>query len=262
MDFITSRENKKVKDFVKLAKSKSYRDQTKCFAVEGVKLILEAFQSHVPLEMVFITNSCFEKNKELLQKLFQTDCGVIITDEISDKMTQQSSPQGIYAICKKLDNPLCTDTIYHSGKFLMLCDLQDSGNVGTIIRTAEAVGINGVIITKNSCDIYSLKTLRGSMGAIFRMPILTVESEIAFLTNMAKNNVKTYASVLDEGAEVLSDITFANPAILLIGNEGNGLSNEVKKLCNSLITIKMLGNAESLNASMAACILMWEMVKN
>lgn len=261
METITSKDNRWIKQYTKLSSSKSYRDKSCLFVIESVKLILEAFNSNQSFEMVFVTQACYEKYLHELEKLFQSVRFSIITEEISKKLTSQNTPQGIFAICKKLDKKLSIDKIYSSGKYLMLVDLQDTGNVGTIIRTAEAIGIDGIIVTSKSCDIYNPKVIRGSMGSIFRMNFMIIDDEKSFVSKLSDNDVKTYASVVDSNATSLSDAHFKNPSVLLIGNEGNGLSNEIKSICSEKITIKMAGNTESLNASIAACILMWEMVK-
>lgn len=261
MEQITSKENRWVKEYIKLSSSKSYRQEKQKFVVESVKLVKEAFENNVSLEMVFVTLECMDKKQYELEKLFQTQHCVIISKEIEKKLSQAKSSQGIFAICSNIDNKLYNDKIYHSGKYVMLVNLQDAGNVGTIIRTAEAVGMDGVIITKSTCDFLNPKVIRGSMGSVFRMPILIIENEFEFLKTLKTYNVKTYASVLDKNAIKLSDVNFSSPFVLLIGNEGNGLDNEVISLCSEKITIKMNGNAESLNASMAAGFLMYEATK-
>lgn len=261
MEEISSRDNKLIKEYTKLSSSKSYRDKQMLYTLEGVKLAVEAFNNKQELEVVFVTQLCYEKHQSELEKLFQTVRLYIITEEISKKLTEQNSPQGIYVICKKVDKNLSLDKIYSSGRYIMLVDLQDSGNVGTIIRTAEAMGIDGIITTAKSCDIYNPKVIRGSMGSIFRMEFLNVTDTTEFISCLTQNNVKTYASVLDSDAVSLEQVNFSKPCVMLIGNEGNGLTGEVKALCSQRVTIKMSGNTESLNASMAACILMWEMTK-
>ncbi len=260
MDQITSKDNKFVKEYVKLSSSKSYRQEKGMFVVESVKLIQEAFENGVKLEMVFVTATCFAKKAQELEKLFQTQKCFEISPEIEKKISQAKSSQGIFAICRVVDNSLKTDTIYHNGKYVMLVDLQDVGNVGSIIRTAEAVGIDGIVLTKSTCDLLNPKVIRGSMGSIFRVPTLIIEDEISFLSELNAKGVTTYASVLDNDAKELSTVSFGNPCVLLIGNEGNGLSADVSNICSEKITIKMNGKAESLNASMAACILMYEAI--
>lgn len=214
-------------------------------------------------EMVFVTQACYDKHLLELEKLFQPSsmCLNIISDEVSKKMSEQTSPQGIYAICKKLDKMLSVDKIYNKGKYIMLVNLQDCGNVGTIIRTAEAVGVEGIIMTSKSCDIYNPKVIRGSMGSVFRMKFLIEEDCETLLSKLSENGVSSYASVVSNEATSLHDVAFKNPSVLLIGNEGKGLDEVFQNLCSEKITIKMSGKTESLNASMAACILMWEMTK-
>ncbi len=259
MEQITSKDNKWIKEYAKLSTSKSYRDKQSLFVVESVKLIAEAFNNNQCFEMVFVTQTCFEKHSHELEKLFQSVKCYIIAEEISKKITGLNTPQGIYAICQKHDKQLTIDKVYCDGKYVMLVDLQDTGNVGTIIRTAEALGINGIIMTNKSCDIYNPKVIRGSMGSVFRMDFMITDEPNVFLTNLKNNNVKTYASVIDTTATSLEKVEFTSPSVLLIGNEGNGLTTEIQSLCEEKITINMAGNTESLNASMAACILMWEM---
>ncbi|MFZ2539214.1 MAG: RNA methyltransferase [Oscillospiraceae bacterium] len=261
MEQITSKDNRWIKEYGKLSSSKSYRDKQSLFVVESVKLIVEAFNNNQCFEMVFVTQTCFEKYSHELEKLFQLVQCYIITEEISKKITGLNSPQGIYGVCQKCDKQLAIDKIYSDGKYIMLVDLQDTGNVGAIIRTAEALGINGIIMTNKSCDIYNPKVIRGSMGSVFRMEFMITDEPNALLTNFKHNNVKTYASIIHTEATSLPNVKFTSPSVLLIGNEGNGLTTEMQALCSEKITINMAGNAESLNASMAACILMWEMTK-
>lgn len=261
MEQITSKDNRWIKEYVKLSSSKSYRDKQALFAVESVKLIAEAWNNAQSFEMVFVTQTCFEKYAHELEKLFQSVKYSIITEEISKKMTEVHSPQGIYAICQKQEKQLTLDEICQSGKYILLVDLQDTGNVGSIIRTAEAVGIDGVIMTAKSCDLYNPKVIRGSMGSVFRTRFMITEDCEALLKILQAKHVTTYASVVGQSAVSLQQVKFEDTAVLLIGNEGNGLDLSVQALCSEKITIEMAGNTESLNASMAACILMWEMTK-
>jgi len=261
LENITSRDNRLVKEFVKISGSKRYRDENGVFALEGLKLIKEAFENNVEIEIVFVTLNCYEKNIKALEKLFQNTRFYIISNEIERKMSNAKTPQGIFATCLRLDKGLLFDKIENKGKYIMLVDLQDAGNVGTIIRTAEAMGIDGIIATKSVCDIYSPKVIRGSMGSSLRMPMFFVEDELEFLAMLKENGVKTYATGVDENSKNLSEIQFSQSCVLLIGNEGNGLPIEIINQCSDMVTISMRGKAESLNASMAACILMWEMLK-
>lgn len=262
MEKLTSRENKNIKEFVKLGSSKSFRDQTGLFALESIKLVLEAFCSGISIEKVFVTQCCLDKNGVALQKLFDACSSIyLISDEIEHKLTQTNNAQGIFAIGKKLDKQLDADKIKNSGKLIYLSDLQDTGNVGTIIRTAEALGLDGVIISRNTCDVYSIKVLRASMGSVFRMPVYHSNDTVADLTSY-RNRFTTYAAVVDGQALSLEDVRFSENSILVIGNEGNGLDQAVVCACSQQVTIRMKGRTESFNAAMAAGILMWEMQKD
>lgn len=263
MEKITSKDNHSIKEYHKLANSKSYREKTGKFAIESVKLIIEAIQSHVTIEKVFVTQSSYEKNYTILQKFFvnlQTN-SYLITDELEQKLTQTNNAQGFFAICKKLDKHLDIGKIKKDGKYVFLSKLQDTGNVGTIIRTAEAMGLSGVIVSKDTCDVTSMKVLRASMGSVFRMKIYVSCEEVADIRQLS-DYFSIYAAVLDKGAVRLTDVVFSPNSIVVIGNEGNGLSQQIIDICSEKITIQMAGNTESLNAGMAAGILMWEMMKS
>ena len=147
------------------------------------------------------------------------------------------------------------------GKFIALENIQDPSNMGTILRTAEAIGVNGVIISQNSCDIYNPKSLRGSMGAVFRIPVLVVENMSEEIIKLNDEGFTTYAAVPDKNAININKTSFKDASVIVLGNEGNGLAKETMSSCMYLITIPMLGRAESLNVATAASIMMWEMVR-
>lgn len=261
MEFITSKDNSKIKYYLKLSLQKKERDKENLFTLEGKKLIEEAYKNKLTFKEIFFTENAMKKYSEFIQLITKVANCYIISDEVSNKISLQDTPQGIYAVCKKLDKTLSVDKIYDDGLYIMLSNLQDAGNIGTIIRTADALGANGIILGGASCDIYNQKVLRGSMGSVFRIPFIQVQDEENFIIDMTKNGVNTYASVVDKDANDILDVDFKSPALLLIGNEGNGLSDSVSNFCGKKVTINMKGNTESLNASIAAAILMWEMLK-
>ncbi|WP_077534521.1 TrmH family RNA methyltransferase [Massiliimalia massiliensis] len=262
MEQISSKENQNVKEYGKLVSSKSHRDKTGRFGIESVKLVLEAAASGIELEKVFVTDQCFKKHTAALQKLFESTCRIYeITEPVEQKMTHTQNAGGIFAICKKLDKRNLADTIVTGGKYLYLAGLQDSGNVGTIIRTAEAMGLSGVILSAGTCDLYSLKVLRASMGSAFRLPVILGGDPLADIEKF-RGGFVTYAAVVDENADSVLETRFADCSVVVVGNEGNGLSREAAQACDHQITIRMKGNAESLNAGMAAGILMWELVRD
>lgn len=261
MEQIISKDNRWVKDYTKLSSLKSYREETGHFALESVKLVCEAFQSGVTLSMVLVTEQCLERYGQSLAPVLDACPHYQIAEELESKLSMQKTPQGVYAVGEKLDKMLSMDTIKTNGRYVMLCGLQDAGNVGTILRTAEAMGIDGVIAAPSTCDFYNPKVIRGSMGSVFRMPFYHAEEELPFLLELREAGVQTCASVLDSAAESVTDLTVQEPCVLLIGNEGNGLAAETVSACTNRVTIRMRGKTESLNASAAACILLWEMMK-
>ena len=256
MEQIESRDNSRVKEYVKIASSRKQREESGLFAVEGVKLLEEAFRSGLEVERIFVTPACLRSHPELAARLEQRPRTFRISEAVEAKISQSQSPQGVYALCKRLDKRENMVKIDCNGSYLALWDLQDPGNVGTIIRGADAMGISGVILSRNCCDLYNLKTIRAAMGSLFRVPVLTADME-DFLRD---SGLRSYAAVVSPDARKATRADFSG-AVVVIGNEGNGHSAEQAAACGERITIPMRGSAESLNAAMAATILMWEMAR-
>ncbi len=262
MEKIISRENSKIKLLSKLIRSKKNRNETNLFVAEGLRLVLDALRSDIEIQSVFLTQECIDKNNERLMELFSENIDIyIISEELSRYVSDTQNPQGIYAVCKKLDKCVNIDKIYNNGVFMCLCSLQDPGNVGTIIRTAEALGIDAVMMTEDCPDVYSPKVLRSTMGSAFRMNIITFGNEEQMLATLSKKGFITYAAVLRENSERLGSFEFSHKSAVLIGNEANGLDESIIRKCDYLLYIPMNGNVESLNAATAANIIMWEMTK-
>ncbi|PWL46040.1 MAG: RNA methyltransferase [Clostridiales bacterium] len=259
MEKITAKDNEKIKRYAKLASQKKARDVQGLFVIEGAKLFEEAARSDVQVEQVFLSES-FLPRFEHLQKPSSMPPVFLIGEAVEHKIAGSPSPQGIYAVCKKLDKPLNLGKIDNNGKFIALWDLQDPGNVGTIFRAAEAMGISGILVSENCCDVYSLKTIRAAMGSLFRMPFLITDLD-AFLQKY-RDSLHSYAAVVDRDALPLPSVDFSGGSVVVIGNEGNGLSSQQANCCRDKLTIPMLGSAESLNAAMAATIIIWEMAKS
>lgn len=257
LETIASKDNPRIREYAKLSSQKKARAASGCFVLEGVKLLEEAVRSHVEVESVFITQHCLDSGKKQLAVLAGLeDRTFLISGAAEQRLSQSQSPQGVYAVCKIPDN---TPAFHGKGRFLGLWDIQDPGNVGTMIRTADALGFDGVVLSRGCCDLYNLKTIRAAMGSLFRMPLL--QTDMAAFLEQQRGNLRSFASVVDKDAPKLTDIHFPDRSIILIGNEGNGLSAEQVALCDERLTIPMQGNAESFNAAMAATILMWEMCK-
>lgn len=268
LERITSNTNSNVKEYIKLRDSKSYRNKNELFVIESLKLIKEALDCGVIIEKAFVTSPSKDKYYEILQNLFENSFENTkntkiyeITDDINKKMSITGNSQGVFAVCKKLDKNNLMDKINIKGKYIFLSHLQDTGNVGTIIRTALAFGVNGVILSSDTCDIYSLKVLRASMGGVFKIKFFISDDVVRDLKNLSKN-FSTYSAVLDKDATDILNVNFSDNSIVVIGNEGNGLCQEEINACEHKVTIMMKGDAESLNASIASSILMWEMMKN
>ena len=262
MDIISSKDNTNIKLYQKLSSNKKYRKEYGLFVLEGIRLCLDALKENAELHCVFITKTALEKYSESLDLLREKVKHnlYVITDELGQKLSDTSGTQGVFAICKMLDKYDFNSTMGISGKFIILNNLQDPGNVGTIIRSADAIGINGLILC-NCCDIYNPKVTRSTMGSLFRLPIIEDCKINEVLEHFNNINIPTFSAVIDNNAVSLTDCNFSNGAAVVIGNEGNGLPDEVADMCTNKLTIKMHGNINSLNAAMATSIIMWEMLR-
>ncbi len=260
-EMIRSKENKQIKRFGKLSSSKSYRKAEGAFVIESVKLVKEAFFSGVAFELVMITEGCYEKfgEDEEMAAVLRAVPYAFIDPALENKLSYTKTPQGIYAICKMLDKTLVPSKIISKGEYCFLYDLQDPGNVGTILRAAEAFGADGVLFSENCCDLYNPKVLRSAMGAAFRIPVLQLSDSVDFLKKAREHGCNTIASVVEKTACDIRKAPLSKSNILLIGNEGNGIPGRVQALCAQLATIHMRGKAESLNAATAAAVLLWEL---
>lgn len=259
MEKITAKDNEKIKRYAKLASQKKARDEQGLFVIEGIKLFEEAVRSNVEMEQIFLSEG-FLPRWECLQKPCPMPPAFLISEAVERKIAASPSHQGIYAVCKKLDKPLNLGKIDNNGKFIALWNLQDPGNVGTIFRAADAMRISGIIVSENCCDLYNLKTIRSAMGSLFRMPFVIADME-SFLREH-EDTLHSYAAVIDKDALSLPNADFSGGSVVVIGNEGNGLSAEQASCCRDKLTIPMPGSAESLNAAMAATIIIWEMAKS
>lgn len=256
---ISSKDNEKIRLYVRLCENKKARKENGMFTLEGLRLISDAVYENAELHCVFVTETTMSKHGDALDFL---DCenvknAYIIPDELGKKLSLTDGTQGIFAICGTLDKSIISDTINIGGKYIVLHNIQDPGNLGTIIRTADAVGVNAVV-TVNCCDIYNPKTIRSTMGSLFRMKIVDTDIMSA-LSVFKEKNISTFAAVIDNDALSLRECDFNSGAAVLIGNEGNGLPADIVNECTHRLTIKMQGNINSLNAAMAAGIIMWEL---
>ncbi len=256
MQRITSKDNPNIKLYRKLLTGKKYRRETGLFPLEGIRLISDAIKENAELHSVFVTESCADRLSQQGEALNFPEA-FLISDELAESMADTDNTQGIFAVCKTLDKPKFSDTIKKGGRYILLHSVQDPGNLGTIIRTADAMGVDAVFLAE-CCDLYNPKVIRSTMGSIFRINV----SEVPFgevFPMFERQGVPTFAAVIDPDAVSLTECDFSNGGAALIGNEGNGLPKEISDMCSVKTTIKMQGTVNSLNAAMAAGIIMWEL---
>lgn len=258
MEKITSKNNDLIKSVKKLLSSSKERKEKNCFVLEGARLVFDALNSFYRVKCFLITESAFEKYGQNVEKMIdRADNSYLISNDIAERLGDTKSSQGVFAVCEKQKTGCCYNK---NDKLIALDNVQDPGNLGTILRTAEALGIHAVIVG-GGCDVYNPKVLRASMGSVLRISIIHCVDLSDKLQELKNNGFAVYGTVPDRAAKSITDIPFNNGAVCVIGNEANGISDDVKNICSELVTIKMLGNAESLNASVAASITMWEMLR-
>ncbi len=256
MEKITSRQNEKIRDTAFL-KKRSERENTKMFFFEGVHLLEEYLRfGHKPV-YVFATSSCLNANKPLLEAVW--DKVYEVADSVYEKITEERSPQGVLCVSPFLDN-IKIGRI--DGGSVILESLQDTGNVGTVIRTAASLGACKIALTKDCADIYAPKTVRATMGALFSEKITVTEDIEGDIKRLRSNGGRVFATLLDENAKKLGGFDIHPTDSFVIGNEGNGISKSVRGCCDGGVYIPMSGRTESLNAAVAASIVMWEMKRN
>ena len=259
---ISSRKNDIIKYASKLKTDSDFRRKEGKFLSEGARLCRDAAESGIVIEAVFYTEKALEKYGDYLQTIFSTarNC-YLIESHVADLLGDTKNPQGIFSICRTPAFGETVDGLVKTRKYIALQRLQDPGNLGTILRTAEALGINGVLLTDDCCDPFNPKSLRSGMGAAFRLPLYQMENGEQLVRELNSCGFFTFAAVPDRDAISVTDCGFSDGAVVFVGNEGNGLSKQVVELCQKKITIPMKGRAESLNAASSAAVLMWEMMR-
>lgn len=261
---ITSTSNQKVKQIVQWQTKPRERKLDSVYLVEGSKMFLEAPEDKV-ME-VYISEGALNKLKhektdtegyrELYEKLNRLGYQEV-SSEVFNKMSDTKSPQGILTVLQRPEYTL-EDIIGGKNPLVVVLEnLQDPGNLGTIIRTGEGAGITGVIMTNQTVDIYNPKTIRATMGSIYRVPFVYINNIEETLKLLHERGVKTYAAHLD-GEQYYDSFSFDEPTAFLIGNEGNGLNRETADMAMHYIKIPMEGKVESLNAAIATSLLMYE----
>lgn len=251
---ITSASNEKVKKLVNLSQKPKLRHSEGAFIVEGMKMFLEAPVDQI--REVYASESFLEKNA--VEKLN----GVryeMVSDEVFKKLSDTQTPQGILCVMKMPKYGLC-DMICEDNKsplIMLVEDIQDPGNLGTIMRTGEGAGIDGLIMTKNTVDIFNPKTIRATMGSIYRVPFMVTDDILSAIGELKKRGVKVYAAHLDGSADY-DECDYTGAAAFIIGNEASGLKRETADMADCRIRIPMKGQVESLNAAVSSAVLLYE----
>lgn len=260
---ITSVNNGRIKHIVQLQKKRKLRDEAGVFVVEGLRMFREVPSTQV-LE-IYATESFYNTHRDVFAR-FEDSANrssqeegklELVTDEVFAKLSETKTPQGVLCVVKRHSYQL-EDVLLPEDKLLLVLEnVQDPGNVGTIIRTGEAAGVTGVILTRDCADLYQSKTIRSTMGSIFRMPCVFVEDLLDTMEVLKAKHITTYGTHL-QGAQWHNEVSYAKDTAILVGNEGNGLTDSITEVVDVKIKIPMAGEVESLNAGIAASIVMYE----
>ena len=253
---ITSTSNPQIKRLLQLQKKAKVRDEENVYVVEGIRMFAEVPKERV--EKVYISETLFNRKKhDLNLQEFPVE---ILSDRVFEHISDTKTPQGILCVVKRKKYELNELLKVKKPHFVVLDNLQDPGNMGTIVRTAEAAGVDAVFMSRDCVDIYNPKTIRSTMGSIYRMPFIYIEDIPKLLDIFRENGVKSYAAHLN-GKNSYDKEDYSHGTAILIGNEGNGLRDEVTEKADILVKIPMQGKVESLNAAIAALVLMFEVFR-
>lgn len=256
LKIITSKDNSLIKLISALQGSSKARREHRLFVLEGLRICQDAFENGIEFDKLIFSETADNKYKDSLNN-FSTNAKECykIPDSLFTKISDTTSPQGIIALVSFNG---FESSIDKNGKYIALENINDPSNLGAVSRTAEALGVSGIILSSNGCDPYSPKSLRASMGTLLRMPVIVLDD---FAKGIKQSGLKSFGCVIDSDACPITSVSFSEGSVVMIGNEANGLTDEAKAVADELITIKMSGKAESLNASVAAAISIWEMMK-
>lgn len=254
MIVIESKDNTLFK-YTKKLKERKHRVKENKYIIEGFRLVQEAFKAKCNIEYIIVNEVGKGKLEEYLSQYIDNVKIYEMRNELFFQLTSTENTQGIIAV-SNINNSISNI----SGDFYLLCDkVQDPGNLGTIIRTAHAAGVNVIILTKGTVDIYNDKTIRSTMGSIFYMPII-YDNDLSLLKKLKGDGFALVATSLEESKNFF-DEDLSGKVILSVGNEGNGISEEIFELADKKVKIPMPGGAESLNVGVATSIILFEKVR-
>ena len=278
MEIISSKDNKRIKYIRSLLEKGGIRKKNHSFVVEGIKLVDEALEYGNVLDII-VSESLYEEivsgdltrngllsdnGKHIIKQVKLGTLLTVVSDTVFKSVSETITPQGVIAVVDMpesglLEGDYLKKAYEKSGKIklLVLEDTADPGNMGTIMRTAEAAGVTGVIMGKGTVDIFNPKVVRSTMGSIFRLPFAYVDDLKDIIIRLKRDGMSFYATHL-KGKESYRDISYSDKAGILIGNEARGLSDEIANLADTYVIIPMQGKVESLNAAVAAALMMYE----
>lgn len=266
MEFISSTKNDRVKNIAALIKSKKARTEQGLFAVEGLRIARDTFKSAAGLLNTVVVNESFLNSNawkglpEFEEIGFPDKVPLLaVKDNVFESLCETVTPQGIMCVVRQPEYSY--KDLVGSGeelRLLILEDIQDPGNLGTMVRTAEAAGMDGIIMSRGTTDIFSPKVTRSTMGGIFRVPFIYAEDFTGILEKLKGDGVSIYAAYLHDGADYRK-VKYSGRAAVMIGNEGNGLSKDAVEHASTNIYIPMAGEVESLNAAIAAALVMYKL---
>lgn len=278
-EIITSRQNRRVVELMKLDDRRA-REKTRTFRFDGVKLLCEAIRRGVEMEAVFLRVGTAERVAVRMEELYgctpaDAGCPVFgVEDSLFEKISQENAPDGVITVAKYIDKSHNLIIIYKEDEVtvrkdapvLLLESVRDPLNVGAIIRSAAALGVGHIIMSADCADLYHPRTVRTAMGPLFSLPITRVEDLAGTVRSLRAEGRRIYAAALDDTALRLGSPEFnaereGHPVGVVIGNEGHGLSESVIAACDRSVYIPMEADTESLNAGVAAALLMWELSK-
>ena len=278
MEIISSKDNKRIKYIRSLLEKGGIRKKNRSFVVEGIKLVDEALEYGNVLDII-VSESLYheivsgdlarngllsDNGKHIIKQVKQGTSLTVVSDAVFKSVSETITPQGILAEVEMPKHRLLEENFLEIAyektgkiKLLILEDTADPGNLGTIMRTAEAAGVTGVIMGKGTVDIFNPKVVRSTMGSIFRLPFAYVDDLKSVILGLKRDGISFYATHL-KGKESYRDISYSDKAGILIGNEARGLSDEIANLADTYVIIPMQGKVESLNAAVAAALMMYE----
>ena len=256
MVIIESKDNNLYKETKKLKERKG-RTKSSKYIIEGYRLVEEAFKASLPIEYIFVSENGLEKFKGYIGEYIEDDTKLYgLKENLFKELCSTEQPQGIVAVVRmrEIDSEL-------NGNFYLLCDkLQDPGNLGTIIRTAHAAGVDGIVLTKGTVDVYNDKVIRSTMGSMFHIPVIIDDENNTIVKKLIHRGFSLVATSL-EGKKNFFEENLTGKVIVSVGNEGNGVSQEIYDLANKKVKIPMPGGAESLNVAIVTSVILYEKVR-